>query len=788
MLPAVFPWFALCCMCASAQVPTLEELGAAWLSANESVGNPPTVTNFVGASAITADPLDALGVDSFDAFPFVGWLRTRLTAVDDSGESRVLAPNASRWLAHRTERAAAFPSGADFAAVSASVAHRFLFESASTLVTLTLRNDGASPVRLRSLTLLATAGVRTATELAWVVPRPADDGSWDCGVLPASNAARSPVLRFLDAISRARLVVATAPAPAAFGTLRQAPPAGSTGGSSCWGNASFGDVELDVGGEWSLTLAMLPDTNASAATASLVDLLAGAGAAAAASDAAWQARWAAAFTPGNSQFSGHAPTLAGGAPPAVASFYYMSVLTIITTQRNWPTSPLAADCPRLYAIGHGGLAGGGAPGNRPLGGAAFWLWDAGYASLTLSLLDPAAVRAYLRAVLGALDFTAANAFDLLSGQPIPPWPDGFGGGGAYFFNALQLFTMVENYVSSTNDTAFLDERPRGGGSARVVDSLLGFALHWRSFAADGSFLAEYSASDDNYLECVPAYRGAVAALQAGSVHMMRRVADLIERLYARDAVLAPRPPELRALAANVSAATRAALYLPGRGFWAARVAAAAPPLTPVPSVVDFSHVGRFLRGDLSAAQAAESAAFFLDELLFPAWTGWLRALAAPEGPYSQRADHGTTGAYTTWASLSIEALAMDDGGWARAAGLFARFAPALRLGPLGQAGQVQVIGGAANDSTLHPVFKAPEWPFVNVAGANFADVIIRSLFGFAPAWAPAGIDGLALSPPLSMGGVVGTLAHLRTPLGRLATVTSDGARTAWALEEGRGGA
>lgn len=765
------------CVEVLAQVPSLEELGATWLPVNESSGNVPTVTNFFGSSAITADPLDSLGVDSFDAFPFVGWLRTRITALDFSGTQRVLAPNSSRWLAHRTERMAAWP-GADFAAVSATVEHRFLFESASTLITLTLHNGGAESVSLRSLTLLATAGVRTATELSWVVPRPADDGSWACGVMQAADAAHTPVLRFLDGISRARLFVAAAPAPASFGTLSQA--ATGPGGASCWGNASFGDIVLDSGGTWSLTLAMLPGSNASEATGALVSLLAGAGAAAAASDDAWQARWAAAFTPGNAHYSGHAPTLTG-APPAIAAFYYMSVLTIITTERVWPTSPLSADCPRMYAIGHGGLAGGGAPGNRPLGGAAFWVWDEGYASLTLSLLDPAAVRAYLRGLLGSLDFTSENAFDLLSGLPIPPWPDGFGGGGAYFFNALQLFTMVEHYVSTTNDTSFLNER-LGPASARVVDSLLSFALHWRSFTKNGSFLAEYSAADDNYLECVPSYRGAVAALQAGSVHMMRRTADLIDRLYAGDPSLSPQPPVLRALAANVSAATRSELYLPGRGFWATSVAAATPPLVPVPTVVDFCHVGRFLRGDLSSSETRDSAAFFLEQLLFPSWTGWLRALATPEGPYSQRADHGTTGAYTSWASLAIEALAMDDGGWERAAGLFARFSPVLRLGPLGQAGQVQVIG--ANDSTLHPVFKAPEWPFVNIAGANFADVIIRSLFGFAPAWAPSSLAGVALTPPLDMGGVVGMLAHLRTPLGRLVTVTSDGRNTTWALEEG----
>jgi len=93
---------------------------------------------------------------------------------------------------------------------------------------------------------------------------------------------------------------------------------------------------------------------------------------------------------------------------------------------------------------------------------------------------------------------------------------------------------------------------------------------------------------------------------------------------------------------------------------------------------------------------------------------------------------------------------------------------------------VQVIGAA--NATLHPVFKAPEWPFVNIAGANFADVVVRTLFGFAPAWAPTTLAGLALAPPLAQGGFVGALAHLRTPLG-LVSVASDGAQLQWAAEE-----
>jgi hypothetical protein len=581
----------------------------------------------------------------------------------------------------------------------------------------------------------------------------------------------------MDSISRAREVVGTVP-----------PPATSTGGGpapSCWGNLLYGDVTLAAGGgTWNLSLALVPGLDMKNTTVALNALLADPAAAAAASDASWEARWEQAFTPSNGHYSGNAPLLLvpqdDPAAAAVAAFYYMSVLTVLTTERvNWPQSALYADCPRLYAIGQEGLAGGGAPAGRPLGGAAFWIWDESYASLTLSLLDPSAVRAYLRALLRSVNISTTNAIDLISGEPILPWPDGFGGGGFYAFNAQQLFTMASHYVTATNDTAFLDERI-GPLGARVADTLLALSLHWQQYDADGDLLVEYSDDDGHYLECVPHYRGAVAALQGGSVFMMRSVADMIGRLYANDPVLAPWPAQLRALAANMSGATRSRMYVAGQGQWATFVSSATPQLTPVPTVVDFAHVARFLRADLSAAQRSEASDFFMSQLLFPEWTGWLRALAVPDGDYSQRADHGTTGAYTTWASLSAEALAINDGDWGRALSLFSRFAPVLRLGPLGQAGQVQVIGAA--NTTDHVVYKAPEWPFVNIAGANFGDVILRSLFGFSPQWAPATLAGVELSPPLPPTGFDGTLQHVRTPLGKLATATCGGGSVAWVLE------
>jgi hypothetical protein len=758
----------------TAQIPSLESLASIWQGRNETIGNMPTQSNFFGSATPSTDPLDALGLDVYDSFPFVGWLRTRLSALDTNNIQQFFAPNSSRWLASRSERRAYAP-GQDFSTITAEISHRFLFESSSTLIMVSLRNDGSSPISLKNLQLSMTSGVRLVTEMSWVVPLPGDDGSWAC--TGYYNSINYTSMYFMDSISRAKAVIGTVP-----------PPITSTGGGqapSCWGNLFYGDVLLAPnGGFWNLTLVLVPGLDMKNLTIELNSLLANPVVAAVTSDLNWETRWQQAFTPNNNHYSGNAPLLSvtNDDPLAVSmsNFYYMSVLTVLTTERvNWPQSALYSDCPRLYAIGQEGLAGGGAPAGRPLGGSAFWIWDESYASLILSLLDPNAVRAYLRALLQNVNISTTNAIDLISGEPILPWPDGFGGGGFYAFNAQQLFTMVSNYITTTNDTAFLNENI-GPLSKRVADTLLSLALHWQNFDLDNNLLVEYSDDDGNYLECVPHYRGAVAALQAGSVFMMRSVADLIDRLYSSDPILAPWPVQLRTLATNMSNITRTLMYVSGQGQWSTFVSSANPQFTPVPTVVDFAHVSRFLRNDLSNNQTSESSEFFLSQLLFPNWTGWLRALAVPDGDYSQRADHGTTGSYTTWGSLSIEALAINDGNWSRAITLFDQFAPILRLGPLGQAGQVKIIG--IDNSTEHVVFKAPEWPFVNIAGANFADVILRSLFGFDPKWASSSLADVELFPPLVLPlDFNATLENVRTPLGKLATAKCEQGVVKWSL-------
>lgn len=95
------------------------------------------------------------------------------------------------------------------------------------------------------------------------------------------------------------------------------------------------------------------------------------------------------------------------------------------------------------------------------------------------------------------------------------------------------------------------------------------------------------------------------------------------------------------------------------------------------------------------------------------------------------------------------------------------FSAVTSLGPYGQAGEIELNGEAQR------VYKAPRWPFANIAGVSFGDAIIGSLFGYQPRWR-AHTDAQLLRPDIiPTSGFVGTLKDLRTPLGARELV-SDG--------------
>ena len=117
----------------------------------------------------------------------------------------------------------------------------------------------------------------------------------------------------------------------------------------------------------------------------------------------WEERWLTAFTPGNTHFSGHLPTVVSEQTPDLERIYYNALLTLISLERT----NLQLMAPRVYLTSSGNALNYNCStcfpkigGKLEVGGAAIYYWDAAQISATLSLLDPVSFKAYLLFVLG----------------------------------------------------------------------------------------------------------------------------------------------------------------------------------------------------------------------------------------------------------------------------------------------------------------------------------------------------------------------------------------------------
>lgn len=283
------------------------------------------------------------------------------------------------------------------------------------------------------------------------------------------------------------------------------------------------------------------------------------------------------------------------------------------------------------------------------------------------------------------------------------------------------------------------------------------------------------------------------AVQANNAWMVTELAEL--RAAQGDA---SRADALRSLAANVSQQLMRAMFVPSNssgspdgGYFAC--------LYPngtrsVRHIVDFFSVAISLCGrlgcSLSAAERADMAGWLQRESVTATW---MRALSPrDELQYIARPDHGTTGAYGAWPALAVEGLAFLQGHWSTATQLLVAIANNTYEGPFGQAHLVPqdpVPPYTPHDGlpAYKPVLGLTR--YVADCGGAFADVVVRSLFGYSPAmqWPPAGggepagdvaAQLLRASAPR---GFDGRLSNVRTPLG-LATITSSDAGLSVAMQ------
>jgi len=396
-----------------------------------------------------------------------------------------------------------------------------------------------------------------------------------------------------------------------------------------------------------------------------------------------------AFTPGNSEFSGHLPELITRSPE-LWRIYYVGLTNILINRRVSESSlygPTYVTIPRVCPT-------------------LSFIWDAMLTSLSLSLLDPQALRRLLENWL-VQDMHQHLATDYLTGQGVGPW---------YAVNDMGMLRCAHAYLRVTGDFAWLDKTIEG---KTALEHLVDHALYWKKLVALGRGLADYG-NLDNLLEVVSTWIHEVPAMNAGNVYGMRFVASLLER--RGDARAAP----LRSEATELAARINRSLYVESKGWW--KCGQPDGTFNEVRHCYDLLTVLDTMFADLSEKQKKEMSHFFWSELHTPLW---MHALSPGDvdATWNIRADHSWQGAYTAWPSMTAKGLYRIDPP-AKVAAWIKGLAKSANQGPFGQAHIAETVFPPENGGAL----KCPlEQPYGNdwccVSGGSFIDLVIDSIFG-----------------------------------------------------------
>ncbi|GAB3818225.1 hypothetical protein GCM10028820_20120 [Tessaracoccus terricola] len=448
-----------------------------------------------------------------------------------------------------------------------------------------------------------------------------------------------------------------------------------------------------AGGRWEGAFVLvLGDEGADLAAA--FDALAGdVEGAVAASEEAWDAALADLFDPAGGLTSGALPLLETS-NEALRRLYWWGAMGVLWFRRENPAGvrPRHYDTlmPRYWQT-------------------TTFIWDYSLSSMVHALSDPEEMREQILHWIG-LDINEHFGTEWLTGGPAGNW---------YSVNQYAMVRLVNDYVTLTGDTAFLDEDVElDGATSTVGDHVRQWSLEWRDKRV-GSALADYG-EIDNLLECVSTYVHEVASLNAANVWCMRTAATL-SRLQG----LADEAAELERLADELVPEIMR-LYRGGEGFFNARHPDGS--LVPVRHCYDFSTVGTTIADDLPADVRSEMLEFFEAELRTPTW---LRALSAsdPNAGFSVRPDHQWNGAYPAWPADSARA-AIQLGGADRVAEWLPGLAASANQGPPGQAHMVEeAVPGIDGGARKAP----PQFPYLidwacSSAGA-WCELVIESVFG-----------------------------------------------------------
>jgi hypothetical protein len=400
-----------------------------------------------------------------------------------------------------------------------------------------------------------------------------------------------------------------------------------------------------------------------------------------------------AFTPGNSDFSGHLPRLQTESE-TLWNLYQNGFKNLLTARRR---SPDSAYGPTLLTLSGHVLPTLSFP------------WDTALSSLSLSLLDPQPLRNLVE-IWFQRDMHQHLATDYVSGEAVGPW---------YAVNDMAIVRCAQDYLRITGDFAWLD-KPIDGKP--VLDHLRYHATYWKKLVGWNG-LADYGGIA-NLLEVVSTYTHEVAGMNAGNVSSMRFVAELLDQ-RGRTQQAAQLRSESTALARRINDV----LYVNGKGWW--RCGQPDGSFKEVRHCHDFIAVLDNMNEDLSEEQRGEMAHFFWSQL---ASKKWMRALASgdPDATWNVRPDHSCLGAYTAWPPESAKGLFKADDP-ERIAVWLTEVAKAGNQGPIGQAHYVEQVmpplkGGAYKASEDPPFIE--DW--CAISGGAFIDMVIESIFGVEP--------------------------------------------------------
>jgi hypothetical protein len=398
-----------------------------------------------------------------------------------------------------------------------------------------------------------------------------------------------------------------------------------------------------------------------------------------------------AFTPGNSDFSGHLPQLETD-NESLWQLYHAGFKNLLFARRVSPDSAYGTTYLTL--------------GGRVIQTLSF-PWDTSLTSLSLALLDPDALRRLVEAWFVA-DMHQHLATDYLTGEAMGPW---------YAVNDMAIVRCAQNYLRVTGDFAWLDKRI---GEKSALDHLAYLATYWKELDKNSHGLGDYGKLE-NLLEVVSTYLHETAGMNAGNVASMRFVADLLDRRGDSS-----RASQLRAEAKGLAQGINRKLYVTGKGYW--QCGQPDGSFVEVRHCYDFLSVLENMPDDLSAVQKSEMHQFFWRELHSDFW---MRALSPNDADdtWNIRPDHSWLGAYCAWPPMTAKGL-YKTGPSARISAWLKNVAKAGSQGPIGQAHFVEsafpLEGGAA--------YKCPyDLPYMNdwccIAGGAFTDLVIDTIFG-----------------------------------------------------------